>query len=229
LSLLRELGRATTTFNSVVVDLEGRVLVLVLRAGSVNTKSLGRRAESRAVFALSNVNGGGVVGVAAGVDLYVRVRGSSVFRGRSRCRSVFFVLVDALFEMATGTAVTFFFTRNMDLFFAVATLFARRAFNGCGDRRVLTFPSGLWLWRRDHNLFFFNLDGLGMGVAVPICRWEHAEGDGDAGLKVQVDDFCWRERIFSYNLPKFERKTRRILWLLFLETKVGREGEKIEG
>jgi hypothetical protein len=26
--------------------------------------------------------------------------------------------------------------------------------------------------------------------AVPISGRENAEGDGDAGLKVQIDDFC---------------------------------------
>lgn len=121
----------------------------------------------------------------------------------------------------TGTAVTFFFTRNTDLFFAVPFFAGRNLFGGDGDRRVLTFPSGLWLLGFDLNLFVGFGDGLCVGFAFPICRWEDAEGDGDASLKVQVCDFCWRERTFSYNLPKLERKTRRILWLLFLETKVG--------
>lgn len=124
-------------------------------------------------------------------------------------------------DTGTGTAVTFFFTRNTDLFFAVPFFAGRNLFGGDGDRRVLTFPSGLWLLGFDLNLFVGFGDGLGVGFAFPICRWEDAEGDGDASLKVQVCDFCWRERTFSYNLPKLERKTRRILWLLFLETKVG--------
>lgn len=43
--------------------------------------------------------------------------------------------------------------------------------------------------------------GLSLGVAVPVCRGKDTEGDGDTGLKVQVDGLRERERIFSYNLP----------------------------
>ncbi|EXK34002.1 hypothetical protein FOXG_18464 [Fusarium oxysporum f. sp. lycopersici 4287] len=92
----------------------------------------------------------------------------------------------------TGTAVTFFFTRNTDLFFAKALLSARRnLFGGDRDRRVLTFPSGLGLLGFDLNLFvgFCFGNGLGMGFGFPICRWEDAKGNGDASLKVQICDF----------------------------------------
>lgn len=41
----------------------------------------------------------------------------------------------------------------------------------------------------------------GLGLTVLVGRGEDAEGHGDAGFKVQVDDFHGRERIFSYNLP----------------------------
>jgi len=62
----------------------------------------------------------------------------------------------------------------------------------------LTFPSG---FVGEFNVkLCVSLSG-GLRFAVPIGRWEDAEGDRDAGFKVQVDDFCWRERIFSYNLP----------------------------
>lgn len=130
--------------------------------------------------------------------------------------------------LGTGTAVTFFFTLVTDLF--VVSLSALGELSGGRDRRVLTFPSGLLVGEFDVYLFV----GLGGGLrfAVLVGRRKDAEGDRDACFKVQIDDFCWRERIFSYNLPwpeDDERKTRRILWLLFLETKVEeRKGEKKE-
>src|SRR5688572_14512339 len=107
------------------------------------------------------------------------------------------LFADVVLFLETGTAVTFFLTCDTDLFFGVA-VFARR---------VLTFPSGrLLLGKIDFELLL-GLDLLSLGVAVPVGRGEDAEGDGDASLKVQVDDFCWRERIFSYNLPR--RQTRK--------------------
>jgi hypothetical protein len=65
------------------------------------------------------------------------------------------------------------------------------------------FPSG-WLLggELDVNLLVGGGGGgLRLRFAVPIGGWEDAEGHGDAGFKVQVGDFSWRERIFSYNLP----------------------------
>lgn len=101
----------------------------------------------------------------------------------------------SLFVLDTGTAVTFFFTRDMDLL-AVA----RRQLGGGSERRVLTLPSGLLLVGEvDVNLFVGRGD-LGV-LGFPVGGGEDAEGNGDAGLKVQDDDF-WRERIFSYNLPE---------------------------
>ena len=97
-------------------------------------------------------------------------------------------------------------------------------------RRVLTLPSGVLVCRKlELNLFVGLLGGGGgLSLGLAIGRGEDAEGDGDASLKVQVDDCCRRERIFSYNLPNaFERKTRRILWLLFLKKqKREKEGRK---
>jgi hypothetical protein len=210
---LVELGR--TSFNGVVVNLEG-VGGLVLRTrGSVDSgREVGVGTDSLAVLALSDVDGGGVVGMTLGVDLYVGVRGGVL---RSRLRSTVFtneflvLVLLVLLLLDTGTAVTFFFTRNSDLFFTVVLLFAARRndfSSGGRERRVLTFPSGLWLWGFDLNLFLNLGSGglsLGLGLLVPICRWEDAEGDGDAGLKVQIDDFCRRERTFSYNLPKLSK------------------------
>jgi hypothetical protein len=203
-------------------------------------KGLGR-AVTLAVFTFSEVDGGGVVGMTVGVDLYVCVgslelssrrlvlrrrlvwgrfelRGL-VLRGRLRSLSFFSdgeVLFFVLEILDTGTVVMFFFTRNTDLFFAQALLAARRnLFGGDRDRRVLTFPSGFGLGL-DLNLFvgFGFGNGLSMGLGFPICRWEDAEGNGDASLKVQICDFCWRERSFSFNLPKFEGLTRSSLALV---------------
>lgn len=84
----------------------------------------------------------------------------------------------------------------------------------------MTFPSG-WLWpvgERDFELLVSL--GFGLSVGFPVGRGKDAEGDGDAGLKVQVDDFYGRERTLLEQPSGDERKTRRILWLLFLETKV---------
>lgn len=109
------------------------------------------------------------------------------------------LLFDVLLVLKAGTAVTLFFTCKTDLFFAVAVLSTRGEINVGGVRRVLTFPSGrLLAGELDINLFV----GLGgcLRLAVPICRWEDAERHGDPGFKVQIADFCWRERIFSYNL-----------------------------
>lgn len=126
------------------------------------------------------------------------------------------VLFFVLEFLDTGTVVMFFFTRDTDLFFGQALLAARRnLFGGDRDRRVLTFPSGFGLGL-DLNLFvgFGFGNGLSMGLGFPICRWEDAEGNGDASLKVQICDFCWRERSFSFNLPKIEGLTRSSLALV---------------
>ena len=54
-------------------------------------------------------------------------------------------------------------------------------------RRVLPFPSGL--------LGDVELDLLGggdggfLGLCLSVCRREDAEGNGDAGFKVQVDGY----------------------------------------
>lgn len=139
-------------------------------------------------------------------------------------------LTDVVLFLETGTAVTFFFTRNTDLFFGVAVLATRRDLGG-ERRRVLTFPSG-FLGEVDLELLG-SLDlCLGLGFAVLVGRGEDAEGDGDAGLKVQVDDFSWHERIFSYNPSRIyntKGRTRKILWLLSRgKQKSGKEVEKEE-
>lgn len=104
--------------------------------------------------------------------------------------------------LETGTAATLF--TETDLFFAVAVLamLSTRGEIDVGSRvrRVLLLPSGLLLGELDINLFV-SLGG-GLRLAVPISRREDAERDGDTGFKIQIGDFCWRERIcFSYNPP----------------------------
>jgi hypothetical protein len=68
----------------------------------------------------------------------------------------------------TGTVVTFFLTCVMDLFLAVTMLvFSSRRFSLCGNRRVLTFPSG-FVGKIDLELLV-SLFGSGLHFAVPIC------------------------------------------------------------
>lgn len=132
------------------------------------------------------------------------------------------LLLDVLVVVLdTGTAVTLFFTCNTDLFSVLST---GREISVGGVRRVLTFPSGrLLAGELDINLFVRL--GRRLRLAVPICRWEDAEGHGDSGFKVQIAGFCRRERIFSYNLSQHERKIRKILRLLFLRKQKSKRGE----
>lgn len=203
-------GSSETSWLGVVADSHFLTVSGTVEAGVdgvlVDTVT-GAGTESLAVLTLSDVYGA-CVGLTVSIDLNVSVVQLSVRR------TVLFA--DVVLFLETGTAVTFFLTCDTDLFFGVA-VFARR---------VLTFPSGrLLLGKIDFELLL-GLDLLSLGVAVPVGRGEDAEGDGDASLKVQVDDFCWRERIFSYNLPRRQtrKEDKKFLWLLFRETKV--EGEK---
>lgn len=79
---------------------------------------------------------------------------------------------------------------------------------------LLSFPSDalLFVWKLDFTLDMGLLSGLN-GVA-PVRRREDAEGDRDAGVKVQVDDLEVREILFSNAFRRDERKTRRGLLLL---------------
>lgn len=81
LSLLRGVVLGSgTTFDGVVGGLEG-VLCLVLRTRRrVYSGKGGAGAVAMAVFSLSKVNGGGVVGMTVGVSLYVNVRSSVLGR-----------------------------------------------------------------------------------------------------------------------------------------------------
>lgn len=108
------------------------------------------------------------------------------------------IFLDSLLVMEPGTAAMVFC--DTDLFLAVAVLATRGQVNVSSVRRVLILPSGwlLFVGELDVNLFVGLCGGL--RLAVPISRREDAEGDGNASFKVQIGDFCWRERIFSYNL-----------------------------
>jgi hypothetical protein len=91
------------------------------------------RLETGTVFTLSNVDDR-VVGTVSSVDLNARL-------GVCGLRSaVLFAIVILLTD--AGTAVSFLFTSDADLFFAEASLGARKFGLGL-ERRVLTFPSGV--------------------------------------------------------------------------------------
>jgi hypothetical protein len=92
--------------------------------------------------------------------------------------------VNELFADA-GTAVLLLFTSDTDLFFSEAILSTCRKSCLGLERRVLTFPSGV-LGELDLNLFVGV--GLGLGLGFPVGGREYAEGDRDAGFKVQIGD-----------------------------------------
>jgi hypothetical protein len=56
--------------------------------------------------------------------------------------------------------------------------------------------------------------GGGLDGPAPVGRREEAEGDRNAGVKVQIDDLSGRE-LFSNAFRRAERKTRRGLLLLW--------------
>lgn len=228
------LSGSGVSFDGVVVDLEGvGGLVLGARRGVYAVVGLEVGTETLAVFTLGDVNGGGVVGM-TGVDLYVSGVRSCVFRRRFRSTFLSDVFLVVIFlALVTGTVVTFFFTRDVYLFFAVLVLlFTRRNNFSCRSvRRVLTFPSGCRRLGLDLNLFVHLGGGCGLslGFVVPICRWEDAEGDGDSSLKVQVGDFYGRERIFSYNLPREARKADKKNPLALVPKNKSRKKRKRDG
>lgn len=90
-------------------------------------------------------------------------------------------------DFDTGTVVTFFFTRETDLFVVEVVLLStgRKMGRGVNNRRVLTLPSG-FLGEFDLKLFVSYLSlRLGLGLLF-VRRREDAKGHGDAGFKVQV-------------------------------------------
>jgi hypothetical protein len=127
----------------------------------------------------------------------------------------------------TGTAVTFLFTGDADLFFAVAVLLARREMDRGLRGGVLTFPSGFLLGELDLDLLVGLSGRLYLsGLIVLIRRREDAEGNGYSGFKIQIADLMGAKSPLLDNLSHVnERKTRRFLLLFFLyaERKEGRE------
>lgn len=122
--------------------------------------------------------------------------------------------------VGTGTAVTFFFTRDMDLFFTVSLLTTRRELSRGGDRRVLTFPSGFFGFggKFDLKLFVSLCDsGLSLGGFL-VGAGEDAEGHGNAGFKVQVDDLNGARILFptTFRTKRTKGRSRRFLLLFFL-------------
>lgn len=156
-----------------------------------------------AVFAFDHVNGA-VVRTMLMINLDVAVRVGRV--GGSRLgglgRSVFFVVL-VLVTMDTGTAVLFLFTCDTDLFFP-----ARRKLSRDRGGRVLTYPSGFLRGGLDFEL----LVSLGGGLDLSglfVGRGEDAEGNGDAGFKVQVGDLGG-ERILLDNLSMKRKEDKKI-------------------
>jgi hypothetical protein len=168
-----------------------------------------------AVLTLDQINGT-VVGFVAAVDLNVGfgVRGTRL------------VLLEVELFTDAGTAVTFFFTGYTDLFFAEAMLSGEAMFSGMSmrrkvgvdsERRELTFPSGFVLLREfDLKLFVSVLDSL-LLVGVLVGAWEDAEGNGNSGFKVQVDDLPERKICLLDDLPTRRKEDKKIPLASFLE------------
>ncbi|KAI1307538.1 hypothetical protein F5Y03DRAFT_122954 [Xylaria venustula] len=124
--------------------------------------------------------------------------------------------------MDTGTAVTFFFTCDTDLFFAVALLSSRGQLGRGGSRRVLTFPSGFLGFGGKFDLkLFVDLGGLGLSRSLGgflVGTGEDAEGHGNAGFKVQVGDLIGARILFptTFRTQRTKGRSRRFLLLFFL-------------
>jgi len=85
----------------------------------------------------------------------------------------------------------------------------------------LTFPSGE-LGELDLNLFVGV--GLGGGLGLPVRRREDAERDRNTCFKVQVGGFGRRGSLLL-NLPRTERRTRRMTLASFPGKKSSERGE----
>ena len=101
------------------------------------------------------------------------------------------LVVLVLVTMDTGTAVLFLFTCDTDLFFP-----ARRKLSRDRGGRVLTYPSGFLRGDLDLELLVSLSGGLDLS-GLFVGRGEDAEGNGDAGFKVQVGDLDGARESFS--------------------------------
>jgi hypothetical protein len=130
----------------------------------------------------------------------------------------------------TGTAVTFFFTCNTDLFFTVALLTSRGQLSSGGDRRVLTFPSGFLGFdgKFDLKLFVSLGGGFGLGGGFLVGTREDAEGHGNAGFKVQVGDLYNARILFptTFRTRRTKGRSRRFLLLFFLKYLKEKKGDE---
>lgn len=130
----------------------------------------------------------------------------------------------------TGTAVTFFFTRDTDLFFTVALLSSRRQLGRGGDRRVLTFPSGFLGFGGKFDLkLFVGLGDLGLSLGgFLVGAREDAEGHGNAGFKVQVGDLNGARILFptTFRTERTKGRSRRFLLLFFLKYLKEKKGDE---
>lgn len=172
-----------------------RVRVGVARRGRAGSVDGGLYADiflvaggvTGAVFTFNLVNRA-VVRAMLMINLNVTVGLGRVRRSRPFGRSVFLVV---LVTMDTGTAVLFLFTCDADLFFP-----ARRKLSRDRGGRVLTYPSGFLRGKLDLELLVGLSGGLDLS-GLFVGRGEDAEGNGDAGFKVQVGDLGTARESFS--------------------------------
>jgi len=129
------------------------------------------------------------------------------------CSSRSSLVTDVDIFSAVRTEVMFLFTGDMDyLLSALESLVWWRRKVG-RERRKLTVPSDArWALRKLDLTLDVGLRG-GLLLVAPVRRWENAEGDRDAGVKIQIDDLSGQE-LFSNAFRRAERKTRRGLLLL---------------
>lgn len=112
-------------------------------------------------------------------------------------------------NLDTGTRVTFFFLCEADLLFGDALLLTRRNLYRGGDRRELTFSSGL-LGKLDLDLLV-GLCRFGFNLFLSVCRGKDAKGNGDAGFKIQGDDLCGAKSPLLDNLKDAEKNPLALL------------------
>jgi hypothetical protein len=129
---------------------------------------------------------------------------------------VLFVVLVVL-AVDTGTAVTFLFTCDMDLFFAVAVLAARRKVNRGLRGRVVILPSGFLVRKVDLNLLMGLSGCLYLScLFVLVRRREDAEGNGYSGFKIQIADLMGARVLSSTTFRAMLRKEDKKISLALL-------------
>jgi hypothetical protein len=123
---------------------------------------------------------------------------------------------------AARTVVMFLFTADMNYLLSGLVSLVWWRWKVGRERGELTVPSDArWALGKLDLTLDVSLGGGFLLIVAPVRRWKNAEGDRDAGVKVQIDDLFWRE-LFSNAFRRAERKTRRGLLLLLKEGE-GRE------